>query len=203
MPVSSNTKKVSISLIGASGKMGQMLQALAKKDPEVEISDVGEVVIDFSSPEGTKKAIALGKPLVSGTTGLSEEIFASLFELSKKVPVLYSPNFSIGMSLLFEMLQTVNGKFEVEIEETHSVQKKDAPSGTALQLGELLQTKKIQAHRVNETVFKHKIKILIEQEMLTLEHEAYSREVYALGALKAAKFLHHKPPKLYSLSEVC
>lgn len=206
MAANCNTKKVRISLIGSSGKMGQMVQACVLNDPEVEICSDGDVVIDFSSAEGTKKAIALEKPLVCGTTGLDEEIFASLEALSKKVPVLYSPNFSLGIALCFEMLESCAGKIkefaQVDVDEVHNSQKKDTPSGTALRLAELTGAENISHQRIDRQVFKHQVKIRLNSEVVTLSHEAFSRDVYALGALAAAKFILHQSPKLYSLKDI-
>ncbi|NGX38643.1 MAG: 4-hydroxy-tetrahydrodipicolinate reductase [Chlamydiae bacterium] len=206
MPANSNTKKVKVFLVGASGKMGQMVATLAEKDPEVELSDVGDVVIDFSTPEGTRAAIALGKPLVSGTTGLSEEIFNELAALSKRVPVLHSPNFSLGIALCFEMLEQMSAKLkkfsQIEIQEIHHTQKVDAPSGTALKMAEILGVDKVHSERIGDVVGIHQVNFLFNNEKLSLRHEALSREAFAQGALVAAKFLFNKPPKLYSLGEV-
>ncbi len=202
----SNTKKVKITLVGESGKMGQMITELASKDPEVEIVRSGDVVIDFSTPEGTKKAIDMGKPLVCGTTGLSEEIFQDLQALAKKVPVLYSPNFSIGIALCFEMLETVGEKLKklskITIQETHHTQKVDSPSGTAKRLGELLDTDAITSERIGDVIGVHQVKFLFDHEELILKHEAFSRKAFAEGALIAAKFLFNRPAKIYKLSDV-
>ena len=206
MPASSNIKKVKIALVGTSGKMGQMVSSLAKKDPEIELSDAGDVVIDFSTPEGTRAAIALGKPLVTGTTGLSKEIFSELAELAKRVPVLHSPNFSLGIALCFEMLEQMSARLkkfsQIEIQEIHHTQKADSPSGTALKMAEILGVDEVHAERVGDIVGIHQVNFLFNNEKLSLRHEALSREAFAQGALIAAKFLFNKPPKLYSLSDV-
>jgi len=202
----SNTKKVRLSLIGASGKMGQMISELASKDPELEIVDDGDVVIDFSSPEGTKKAIAMGKPLVCGTTGLSEEIFRDLQKLAKEVPVLYSPNFSLGIALCFEMLDQMAEKLKkfskISIKEIHHTQKVDSPSGTAKRLGELLETENITAERIGDVIGVHQVNFLFDEEELILKHEVFSRKAFAHGAIVAAKYLFNRPAKYYKLSDV-
>lgn len=206
MEEGSNTKKVSITLIGSNGKMGRAIASLIEQDPDLHLCEDGDLVIDFSAPLGTKKAIAMGKPLVCGTTGLSSEIFTAMEDLSKRVPVLYSPNFSLGISLLFEMLESYKKKLkryaDLSISETHHTQKKDSPSGTALKLGEILQTDAIVAHRVGSVCGIHEVKVCFEDETLTFGHEALSRNAFAKGALVAAKYIYHRPAKMYRLCEI-
>ena len=206
MPENCSTKKVRLTLVGGSGKMGQMITELVEDDEMVEIGGDGDVVIDFSSPEGTKEAIRLGKPLVCGTTGLTNDIFKELEELSKKVPVLYSPNFSLGMAFCFEMLENMAEKLKkfskIEIQEIHHTQKVDQPSGTAKKMGEILGVGEITSERKDDIVGIHQVNFLFNNEKLTLRHEALSRKVFAQGALVAAKFIFNKPAKFYELREV-
>ncbi len=206
MRENSSTKKVKIQLVGALGKMGTILSELTDKDPDALLCDDGDIVIDFSSPEGTMQAISLEKPLVCGTTGLDDSAFASLQKLSKKVPVLYSPNFSLGMALCFQISKSLGDKVKnfctVSIEETHHLEKKDSPSGTALELSQLLNTPNIQSNRVDDIVGIHEIKFQFPEETLTITHEAHSRMAFAQGALASAKFLFNKPPGFYKLSDV-
>ncbi|MDN3505945.1 MAG: dihydrodipicolinate reductase C-terminal domain-containing protein [Simkaniaceae bacterium] len=184
--------------------MGQIVTKLADEDSEVEVADEGDVVIDFSSPEGTKKAIALGKPLVCGTTGLDEDVMKELETLSKIVPVLYAPNFSLGMALSYEMLGFLKKNLDAEvfIEETHHTKKADTPSGSAKKMAEILETENVVSHRVDEVVGTHKVEFLFGKEKITLQHEALSREIFAQGAIAAAKFIFGKPPKFYSISDI-
>ena len=206
MHASSNTKKVNLTLVGKNGKMGKAVAALAQADPEFELALEGDVVIDFSSPEGTKVAIAMGKPLVCGTTGLSREIFEEMRELATRVPVLYSPNFSLGICLLFEMMEAFAEKLKrfgsVSIEEIHHTEKKDTPSGTALKLGQLLGIDEIEAKRQGDVIGIHQVKVSFDSEELLIRHKSHSREVFARGALTCAKFLLTKPPKMYQLSDI-
>jgi len=206
MHASSNTKKVNFTLVGKNGKMGKAVAALAETDPEFELALEGDVVIDFSSPEGTRAAIAMGKPLVCGTTGLGEEIFESMRELATRVPVLYSPNFSLGICLLFEMMEAFAEKLKrfgsVSIEEIHHTEKRDSPSGTALKLGHLLGIDEIEAKRQGDVVGIHQVKVSFDSEELLIRHESHSREVFARGALNCAKFLLTRPPKMYQLSDI-
>lgn len=201
-----NIKKVRITLIGKEGKMGRAISSLAKQDPEVEVGEEGEIVVDFSSPEGTKKALALQKPLVCGTTGLSHEVMEELRTLSKKVPVLYSPNFSLGMTLCFEILDLLKKKrtffSKIAIEETHHKDKVDAPSGTAKRMAQLLGVDKVSSHRIDEVIGTHEINFFLEEEKIILKHEALSRKVFAKGALAAVKFIYNRPPKFYTLHDL-
>lgn len=202
----SNTKKVKVTIVGKKGKMGNAIVSEIDKDPALTLSESGEVIIDFSTPEGTLQAISMGKPLVSGTTGLNTKHFELMKNLSKKVPVLYSPNFSYGVNLLFEIAKAYSHQLKniatLSIEETHHTSKKDAPSGTALQLGELLEVTNITSNRVKETIGIHKLNILFDDEELILQHKANSRAAFAKGALNAVKFLLNRPPKLYQISDI-
>lgn len=195
-------------LMGKNGKMGKILNELIDQDPELQLTQKNaDLVIDFSSAEGTKKAIAMGKPLVCGTTGLSKEIFDQLTTLSKHVPVLYSPNFSLGMALCFEILEQMGKKLKkfssVSIKETHHTGKKDTPSGTSLKMAQLLdiESKSIESHRIDDVVGTHQVNFIFEEEQIQLTHEAFSRKAFALGALAAAKFIFQKPAKLYTLAD--
>lgn len=206
MPKNYNTKKVKISLIGEKGKMGSIITALARQDPEVEVSDPADVIIDFSSPEGTKSAIAMQKPLICGTTGLSEETMEAILSLSKKVPVLYSPNFSVGMFLCFEILAFLKDKRKyfstISIEETHHEQKKDTPSGTAKKMADILGDCEIVSHRTQDAIGIHQVNFFLGGEKISLSHEVFSREAFAQGVLRAVKFIYNRPPNFYSLQDL-
>lgn len=205
MPANSSTKKVSLSLVGASGKMGLVLQELIAEDPELMLSDHPDVVIDFSAEKGTKKAIKWGKPLVCGTTGLSEETFKQLQSLAKFVPVVYSPNFSLGIALLFEVapfLAKHCDPSQILIEETHHTEKKDSPSGTALRLKEFLNTPRIESIREKGEVGTHRVQFNFEDEKLEIAHFAFSRRAFAKGAILAAKKILSLPPNYYSFREI-
>ena len=205
----SNTKKVSISLMGASGKMGRALFELIEEDPLLEyVQEDGDVWIDFSSNEGTKKAISKEAPLVCGTTNLSLDTRMALENLSLRVPVIYSPNFSLGMALLFQACSLLSKKLknhaEIFIHESHHLEKKDTPSGTALHLAALLDLdpNKIISKRKENVCGLHDLNFNFGADYLVMRHEALSRKAFAHGALTAAKFLVNKPAKLYTLSDI-
>jgi len=198
-----------ITLVGRSGKMGQVLEALIEDDPDLKLVEEDcDVVIDFSSPKGTKKALSMKKPLVCGTTGLNDEIFANMQELAKKIPILYSPNFSLGIALCSMMLEKVGPylkKFaSIGIEEVHHMEKKDSLSGTALKLAQILgiDSAAIKAKRIPNVVGIHQINFTLDNEMVSLRHEAFSREAFAKGAIEAAKFIFNKPAKFYEIRDL-
>jgi len=200
---------VDILLIGKSGKMGRALSQMIQQDDRLqEVEQGGDLVIDFSNPDGTRKGILEGKPLVCGTTGLPSEIFSELKNFSQKYPVLYSPNFSLGIALFFHILDQMGPKLKKfsspSISETHHVHKKDAPSGTALHMANLLEMDptQIETIREKEVVGEHQVDFLFDNEILSLSHKALSRNAFAYGALEAAKFLLNKPPKLYSIGDL-
>ena len=191
---------IKIGIIGKSGRMGM---AVAELCEPVDLAEC-EVAIDFSAKEALEKAFLLliekKIPLVSGTTGLPENFFD---EVSKKIPVLHAPNFSLGVALLKKMVAEVSPHAKISsIEETHHTEKKDAPSGTALELGKILPDAEISSHRTPGVVGEHTVTLSLGNETVTLTHTAHDRKLFAEGALKAALWLLGKPPGRYNLGEV-
>ncbi|MGI9086350.1 MAG: 4-hydroxy-tetrahydrodipicolinate reductase [Chthoniobacterales bacterium] len=237
-----------IALIGATGRMGQAIKAAAARDPEMKIAaevDEGddleqrlptcEVAIDFSHANATARNCAAclkhGKPLVIGTTGQAREQLAAIEATAKTIPVLLASNFSIGVNTLFwltrKAAEMLGDGFDLEIVETHHRLKKDAPSGTAKRLAQILcearalDCEKNLAHgreglvgaRPNEQIGMHSIRagdvvgdhtviFASAGERLELTHKASSRETFAVGALRAARWIIGQRPGLYSMEDV-
>ena len=187
----------------------------------VDASDAirqGDVVIEFTSPEATvthaRLAEQFKKPMVIGTTGLSEAQFAQLQSVSRVVPLVVSPNMSVGVNVLFELAQLAAQRlglsYDVEVVESHHHQKKDAPSGTAKRLAEVLAAARrqpasnipVHAIRAGDIVGDHTVILAGPSERLELTHRAQSRDVFAQGALRAAQFVVGQPPGLYEMSHV-
>lgn len=193
-----------------------------------------DVVIDFSSPVCTDALLdwCADKqvPVVECTTGLSEAQLARIKETSAKVAVLKSANMSMGINLLEKLLKEAAGLlaeagYDIEIVEKHHKLKKDAPSGTALALGDAINEglsekyeyvfdrsqrsiprpqKEIgfSAVRGGTIVGDHDVIFAGEDEVITFSHRAYSKAVFGKGAVQAAKFLCGKQPGLYDMSDV-
>lgn len=196
----------------------------ADKDYAMKLSDV---VVDFSLPgathENTELALRCNRPLLIGSTGHSATTQRFLESAAKHIPILYSPNFSIGMGLCIEatrmLSKSLKGSCHIDIIESHHIQKKDTPSGTALSLAsatgldKVLDRPGIDHPRPTDTVFIHSLRrgnvigehtiiFTCQGETIELKHQVTSRETFARGALKAATFLHGKPPGLYSFKDV-
>lgn len=191
-----------------------------------------DVTIDFTSPESTVENIRLNekylKPAVIGTTGFSTEQRDIINDVSKKIPILLSPNMSIGVNLLFKLVQitaqALGKNYDVEIVEMHHRFKKDAPSGTAKKLGEIIcNTLDIKnrlygregfigertdneigifAVRAGDIVGEHTVIFSGIGERIELTHRAHSRMTFAQGAVKAAIFIIKQKPGLYSMLDV-
>ncbi len=177
-----------------------------------------DVVIEFTLPEATvthiQIAAELGKPVVIGTTGLSGQQLGILKAASAKIPIVFSPNMSLGVNLLFELAhlaaQRLGIDYDVEVIEAHHRQKKDSPSGTAKKLMEkLAEARKqsvgdipVHAVRAGDIVGDHTVILAGPAERLELTHRAHSREVFARGAVKAAQFVVSQKPGLYDMSHV-
>ena len=174
-----------------------------------------DVLIDFTSPSATlghlESAVKNKKAVVIGTTGFFKEEIEKVKEASKKIPIVLSPNMSIGANLMFKITEDIakalGADYDVEIIETHHDQKKDAPSGTAKRLGEAVSKVKgkmpqIHSIRLGDIVGDHTVIFAGKGERIELTHKAHSRDAFAKGSLDAAKFLAGKKPGLYSMGDV-
>jgi len=203
-------------------------------------SDLGalagaDALIDFTRPEGTlahlAACLAHGKPMVIGTTGFSQAQKAGIAEGAKRIPIVLSPNFAIGVNVVFRLAQTaaaaLGDAYDVEIVEAHHRHKVDAPSGTALRLGELIAgalgrdlgevathgragdtgerpAKAIGFHAIRggDIVGEHTVIFAGAGERVEISVRSQSRMTYAAGALRAAKWLRGRGPGLYDMFDV-
>ena len=173
-----------------------------------------DLLIDFTLPEGTRTAAAWcarqAVPLLSGVTGLSEDIFAEMKDAADSVPVLSSPNLSLGVNLLAELAgraaAVLDDSTAVTIEDIHHQWKKDAPSGTALMLGKTIEHErgsnqssiKYRSVREGEVIGVHSITFEMAGEEFDLVHRAHDRSIYAQGALDAGLWLARQDAGFYS-----
>lgn len=220
--------------------IGQDASTLIGADSlHLKVSDVCidplDVVVDFSSPAGLEYWAnwcgANGVPLVSGTTGLEPAHEQLLQDTAARVPVLWSPNMSIGVNALLQLVREAAGRldegWDAEIEEVHHRHKVDAPSGTAKAIYEAIcdarhrdrdvtgvygrvgqcgprKTGEIGIHavRMGDVIGEHTVHFATTGEMLTLGHRAFSRDTFATGALRAARWIVGKPPALYRMRDM-
>lgn len=218
-------------IYGSKGRMGQALVAAAKANPSLELTgtiDSGDpldviascdAVIDFTHADATlpvlEKCVELGKIIVIGTTGHSNDIRNQISEASKSIPVIFSPNYSVGVNTLFwltkKAAEILGPEYDAEVIEVHHRLKKDAPSGTARRLVEVLdeaynleyekdtrhgrvgmpgeRTRSeigVHAVRGGDVVGDHTVMLAAPGDRLELIHRASSRETFARGALRAA-----------------
>ncbi|MCF7916931.1 MAG: 4-hydroxy-tetrahydrodipicolinate reductase [Candidatus Omnitrophica bacterium] len=195
---------------------------LGKRKEGVEITaDYSQInkcdcVIDFTAPEATiamlDKAKEFNKSIVIGTTSLDKEQEKLIQEAAKSIPVVYSPNMSIGVNLFFKVLKLAAStlkEYEVSIKETHHIHKKDSPSGTAKKLAEIvnkfgfnLDLDKIEAKREGEVVGDHQVTFESESDSFKIIHHAKTRDIFAQGAVTAAKWIKQNPKGLYSMEDI-
>jgi 4-hydroxy-tetrahydrodipicolinate reductase len=172
-----------------------------------------DAAIDFSLPEGFDPILALcvarGAALVSGTTGLSEQQRDNLQTASKQIPVLWASNFSLGVAVLAELVERASAAlpgWDCDVIEAHHTQKKDAPSGTALTLGQAAGSAGAPVHyaslRAGDIVGEHTVQFTGLGERLELVHRAGNRDIFARGALHAAVRLVGKPPGTYRVRDL-
>jgi 4-hydroxy-tetrahydrodipicolinate reductase len=228
---------IRISLIAPDGRMGKAIANAVAEDPAFAIDqDHADVLVDFSAPAALKasldRAISATVPILVGTTGLQREHRARIDEAARQVAVIYAPNTSLGINLLRQLVEQATARlgpdWDIEILEMHHRDKKDAPSGTALLLGqaaakgrgstleELSRFDRISEHpharepgsigyaslRGGSVAGEHLVILATDGERLELGHRADSRRIFARGALAAARFLVGKPAGLYSMGDV-
>ena len=219
---------VRVLLVGAAGRMGKTVLDLAQSDREIDIAaqcDLDDsieaamkscdVAIDFSQADSIdeicRAASQHGKSLVIGTTGHSQQQRKTIEETGHSVPIVLASNFSVGVNVLFWLTQKaaelLGADFNPEIVETHHKMKKDAPSGTAKTLADILKAVRdreipTQSIREGAVVGEHTVIFSGPGESLELTHRAANRGIFAGGALRAAKWIVDKPPGLYSMQDV-
>lgn len=198
-----------------------------------EIIEQTDVIVDFSNPSSfaglIEFAVRTGKPAVIATTGLNEAQLSLLRSASGKIPVFFSANMSLGVSLIAQLAQkaasVLGDDFDVEIVEMHHNQKIDAPSGTALMLADAVKEAldadvkyeydrhskrekrskaEIGIHSVRGGTItgEHEIIFAGHDEIIKISHSARSKELFAVGAINAARFLCGKPSGLYGMKEL-
>jgi 4-hydroxy-tetrahydrodipicolinate reductase len=187
--------------------------AIAAKLPEGATFDV---LIDFSNSAATAGWLdvcaAAGRPMVIGTTGHDEATMARIKQAAGAIAVLKAANMSVGVNVLLrlarEAASLLDASYDVEIVESHHRFKLDAPSGTALALAEAVRRGRaggkfgMHSLRIGDTVGEHAVQFGTLGETITLAHSAHSRDTFAAGALRAARWIVGRPPGLYDMQDV-
>jgi 4-hydroxy-tetrahydrodipicolinate reductase len=235
-------------ITGAKGRMGKMLVACAAKIPELQVAaeigvgddlrsviGLGDVVIDFSSHKASAGFASIcaehKKAIVIGTTGHSEEEKVKIVSLKSQIPIVLATNFSTGVNTLFwltrKAAEILGPDFDLEVVEMHHRLKKDAPSGTATTLAEILAEARkqqlievlrhgregivgertateigVHSLRGGDVVGDHTVIFATNGERVELTHKASSRETFANGALRAAQWAVIQKPGLYNMQDV-
>ena len=175
-----------------------------------------DIIIDFSSPKNSMKILKLAKikeiPILIGTTGFSEDDFKEIEIASTQIPVLFAPNTSAGIAILKNILSKSKNLFskdnQFSISETHHMEKKDSPSGTALDLQRTIisfypEAKvDVESYREGDNPGEHKVSITLDNEIIEFIHRAEDRSIFALGALKGAVWLTERSAGFYSMSDI-
>ena len=225
----------SIMLFGSGGRMGEAIaEAAADRDDIMIFEGSADVFVDFSAPEGVhdhlQAALAAGRPIAIGTTGLTPEHHRLIDDAAREIAVLQAANMSLGVNLLAHLVRETAGRlgddWDIEIVEMHHRHKIDAPSGTALLLGQAAAEGRgvelegasergrdgngarrpgsigFAALRGGSVAGDHAVIFAAEGERIELGHRAESRAIFARGALQAALWLIGKPPGRYAMADV-
>jgi len=230
--ISSAESRDDCRIVGGTSRKSITVNNLPVKS---QLSDLPEfdIVIDCSNPDNLDKlleyCLSTGTPVVIATTGFSDEQIAKIKAAAEQIPVFFSFNMSLGINLLASLAKTaaklLGGQFDIEIVEKHHNQKIDAPSGTAIMLGNAVNSaldekyhfeydrhsKRMKrdkyeigmhAIRGGTIVGEHDVIFAGRDEVITLSHSAASKEVFAVGAVNAAVFLAKQSAGLYDMSDV-
>jgi len=230
----SDEQPIRLTLTAPNGRMGRAIAQAAEEDGGFAIDpDHGDVIVDFSAPAALQasldRAVSAGVPILIGTTGL-DDLASNRIELAaRKVAVLRAANTSLGIAVLSDLVERAAGMlgadWDIEIVEMHHRLKADAPSGTALALGDAAT--RGRGGQATEERFRlgtgltrepgaigyaalrggtvpgdHDVVFAGPDERVILSHRAESRAIFARGALAGARFLRGKPPGLYSMRDV-
>jgi 4-hydroxy-tetrahydrodipicolinate reductase len=230
----SDEQPIRLTLIAPNGRMGRAIAEAAEADGGFAIDpDHGDVIVDFSAPAALQasldRAIAAGVPILVGTTGLDELAAGRIEKAAQEVAVLRAANTSLGIAVLSDLVERAASRlgddWDIEIVEMHHRMKADAPSGTALALGEAAArgrggNAREERFRVGTGLARepgaigyaalrggtvpgdHDVVFAGPDERLIISHRAESRMIFARGALAAARFLHGRPAGLYSMRDV-
>jgi 4-hydroxy-tetrahydrodipicolinate reductase len=240
---------INIAISGANGRMGKMLQEAVQNNPNTELSalinqednledvvDNFDILIDFTRPVATLKYLEIcakhHKKMVIGTTGFSDEELQLLHSYGEKIPVVFAPNMSVGVNVTLKLLETtaniIGEQSDIEIVEAHHRYKVDAPSGTALKMGEVIANalgrdlkecaiygrEGIESQRDKNTigfstirggdvVGEHTAFFFMDGERVEITHKASSRMVFANGAVRACEWLDAiNDNQIYSMNDV-
>lgn len=216
-------------------KIGDRKIGVSIENSLEKVIESGDVLIEFTNPKTTIEHLEIAasnnKAMVIGTTGLDDAQVAKIEKLSNSIPIVFAPNMSVGVNLLFKLVRDVakvlGDDYKVEIIEIHHHHKKDAPSGTALKLGKIIaeslnrdfnqvavygrhghieERKKeeigIFAIRTGDVVGEHTVIFGSEGERIEFIHRAHSRLTFAQGTIKAARFVTKASPGLYDMQNV-
>ncbi|MFY7842743.1 MAG: 4-hydroxy-tetrahydrodipicolinate reductase [Rhabdochlamydiaceae bacterium] len=202
---------------GVSSSLIEKEDPLLKLYPSLTITTLDkadfsqvDIIVDFStasiSHDVIQKTWAHNKKLIMGTTGLSDQDFAMMKKAAEEIPILYSPNFSPGIQIFIKLMAQVyalSQPADVTISETHHIEKKDTPSGTAIMLASHLpHLAPISSKRSESNVGEHTMTFHFKGETLSISHQALSRDLFSLGVIKALYFMEQTPPKLYTFSDL-
>ncbi len=216
--------------VAGRGKLGVLMS-----DDLFEVTDDFDVLIDFSHPDSTYHNVnachGAGRGIVIGTTGLSEKTLQAIHMAANDIPVVMAPNFSVGVNLCFKLLElaarVMGDEVDIEVIEAHHRHKIDAPSGTALRMGEVVantlgrdlntcavygregqtgarerKTIGFETIRAGDIVGEHTVMFADEGERVEITHKASSRRTFANGAVRAAQWLADKDNGLFDMQDV-
>ena len=220
------TKILNVAVLG-SGRMGQQVARVLEESEDCRVAGIwhrdgpelladilksADVAIDFTLPDASdaivRSVVVTSTPLVCGVTGLDTKAMAALSDAATKIPLLYDRNMSLGIAIMTDLIRrtsaALGSDFSAEILETHHIHKQDAPSGTAIALQNAIAKRSvtIESQREGDVIGKHRVRFVSAMETLEFEHDVSDRDVFARGAVSAARWLIQQPVGLYDMTDI-
>jgi 4-hydroxy-tetrahydrodipicolinate reductase len=220
------TKVINVAVLG-NGRMGQQVARVLEESEDCRVAGIwrrdepesledllksADVAIDFTLPDASdaivRTAVLASTPLVCGVTGLDANAMAALSGAATKIPLLYDRNMSLGIAIMTDLIRRTSAAlgpdFSAEILETHHIHKQDAPSGTAIALQKAIAKRPvtIESQREGDVIGKHRVRFVSANETLEFEHDVSDRDVFARGAVSAARWLIQQPVGLYDMADI-
>lgn len=206
---------------GADGKMGRAIIRIIKDHPEyglvvgplrsknTPVTEPFDLVIDFSTPQGAQESFLLAKkykkPFLTGTTNLPEPFLFKL-QSEEKIPVFYAPNVSLSVFFFTELVKQaakMYKRYNIRLHEIHHVHKKDAPSGTAKRIADMVDIpyEQVTYERIGETIGTHSAQFDTDLDEITLTHKALNRDLFADSAVQIGAWLVKREGGFYTMSD--
>jgi 4-hydroxy-tetrahydrodipicolinate reductase len=212
---------INIAVPGLNGRMSTAIRDQISQDDDLKLVGIDsnpDVLIDFTAPEGVVEhldyCLQHNIAMIIGVTGFSEEQFKLIEQSATRIPIVLSANMSMGVNICYKLLaqaaKLFDSSWSVKISDVHHQHKKDSPSGTAKHMARVIAAERdidissieITSERRGEVVGEHTVVFTSTNETVTINHTANTRDIFATGAINAARWIYGKKPGFYTMNDI-